>query len=78
MLFINGLTSSVRTTAGYCMMHDFSPSRVYGTLGSTWQVTEGSMIVIVTIYLQTVSKHWKPPVLFGLSESIVTAVLIYT
>ena len=75
ILFLNGITTSGRVTAGYCMMCDFSPKKYQSALGCIWNMAEGMCVIYVTIYFRYISKKWFWLELFGLGQGVLTMIL---
>ena len=76
MQFIHGVSTAGRVTAGYCMMSDFSPKKYQSILGSLWNVSEGLVVIYLTIYFRYISPNWYWVEIFAISQGTICLLIL--
>lgn len=75
-LLVLGVSTSGRTSIGFCYFCEFSPTNYHNLLGTLWSVSEAMVFIYLTIYYKYISKDWFWTVAFGLSLNIVGLVFL--
>jgi Na+/melibiose symporter-like transporter len=57
--FVNGVSSAVRVSIGYCYFSEFAPKAKSDLMGTLWCVSDGSIYIWLTLYYRFISKDWK-------------------
>ena len=50
LILVNGISSVGRVNGGFIYFTEASPDSHHGALGTTWNIFEGSAVIILTIY----------------------------
>lgn len=74
--FINGVQSGLRTAVGYCYFCELAPSKHREAMGTIWNVSEGMLLIWLTLFFWFVSKDWKWTVAFGGALAAVCTFLV--
>lgn len=59
LLFINGISSVGRVNCGVIYFMEVAPANYSSTLGTTWNVIEGSVVIFLTVYYRFFSTYWE-------------------
>jgi len=65
LFLIDGLASAGRTSVGYCYFVELSPAKYADYLGTGWNISEGFVYIVLTIYFRYISKNWFWTIAFG-------------
>ena len=71
-----GMLCSVRIQVGYVYLTEMMPKKAQTHVTSGWNVQEGMIYVIGTLYFWKVSKHWFWYCLIGYIWNIISVVLL--
>ena len=63
--FIFGMESSIRVGIGYIYLIEFFPEEKKNMIGTFWNMLEGAVYLLGTIYFWLIDKHWLPFVMIG-------------
>jgi hypothetical protein len=58
LILVNGISSVGRVNGGFIYFTEASPDSHHGALGTTWNIFEGSAVIILTIYWRFISTKW--------------------
>lgn len=58
LIFINGFFTAGRCVTGYTYFTEFWPSENRTNIGTIWQMLEGSVTILMSLYFVFVSKNW--------------------
>ena len=75
--FMFGMMSSVRINIGYVYLVELMPKSWHSTTGSIFNVFEGSIYVIASVYFWFLSKNWLYFVSVGYIFSLISACAIW-
>jgi MFS family permease len=70
--FVLGLSSAGRVSVGYCYFLEFQPKKLADTLGTTFNIIEGAIYILLTIWYAYISKNWFWTVALGASIALIT------
>ena len=59
LLFINGIASVGRVNCGVIYFMEVAPANYNSSLGTMWNVFEGSVVIFLTMYYRFFSTHWE-------------------
>lgn len=59
LLFFMGLSNMIGFIAGYTLFCECAPERRQPLLGSLWNMSEGAIIIWITLYYVHVSRSWE-------------------
>ena len=71
-----GALSSIRMNIGFVYMMELMPKSKQTIMGSIWNIFEGCIYVLATIYFWQISKYWLYYVLIGYLMQIFSAIII--
>ena len=74
---IQGIASSGRLIIGYCLLNEYSPVEYHTMNGTLWNISEGSMYLMLTFYYKFISKNWMWPIVWSIMQYIITFTIIY-
>ena len=49
-------------------MCELAPDKFHSAMGSYWNMTEGVIFIILTLYFRYISKEWRYSVIIGIIE----------
>ena len=58
LLFLMGFVSFIGVVAGYQSFCDYAPSNMHPTLGMGWNIGEGIVVIIASLYYRYLSLDW--------------------
>ena len=71
-----GISTSGRTSVGFCYFCELAPTKYHNMLGTLWSMSECMIYIYLTIYYKYVSKDWFWTVAFGLCLNVLGLVFL--
>ena len=75
-LFI-GLSTGARVPTQFCYFCELTPKKYHAYLSSVWNISEGIVLIYITIYYAYINKDWWYTVAFAALGNIVTLILLF-
>ena len=76
LIFINGSMQICKTTGCYNLMCEVAPMSTHTAMGTLWNMSEGTIFIILTIYFRFISKEWRWSVAIGIVECLIGYTLL--
>ena len=76
VMFIQGLQTAIIVTAGFCYFLELAPAKYKDSMGAFYNVTEGSIYIVLTIYYRFISDYWKYQIIFGAFLGLISFIFV--
>lgn len=73
-----GMLSSIRVNVGYVYMMELTPKSWHTSVSSFWNIVEGLIYVLASLYFWKINKYWLYFVAIGYCLQIYSAVMSWT
>ena len=71
LIFVNGSMQICRANGCYNLMCEVAPASTHTAMGTAWNMLEGLVFIILTLYFRFISKEWRWSIVIGIIYGII-------
>ena len=71
LMLANGCLQICRANGCYNLMCELAPAKSHTAMGTLWNMSEGGVFILLTLYYRFISKEWKWSVAMGVVDGII-------